>query len=798
MKNDYCEFDIRVIQTTSANGTTDPPPTDPRWQLIGIGSDSNPELFGIAQAVDLFDSNVTDSARVWAGSFANTFGGAGGVLNGADSTLARWANAISGTVTHEGGHNYGSGHADSNPVTSEDGQVNHIMSTPPGENRVVDRHFSNTSFEILAANVGLYEQTVSNWDFVNPNNSDADGFRITVLVLPADGTPSKGSIYTGGLSPWGDVTITADGSEIFKGTNYDRFNIDFISPKGWDDGADGEVPAGESFHVGVGLTTDYIVRDTTLTSGGSTMDLKPRVVGYTTGGSFNPATGDFHVTFSNADPENGPLLLSDFVVRYVPRTIDINEMITGGELLGQDGLSVEPWDIRGTEKDVYQVISKTDVTMGSLSEKRAVDFILKPDPKCKGGLITPPPIGDAISPTRMEYCPEGHVIGLFPSARIYFEATVTDPNAKYYDRDLKKFVTGPLKTRIFVQLPGVKPDLNDNGIDDAVDIASNNCKDKNKNGVCDSAEPRYKYSAKIVCGLQKNPDNLRLVSGKYATAINILNPNNGIAKFTKSLSLTFPSDEEGPGEILSMGKDKLEPDQALEVDCLDVVRQIYPDGFPDSYIKGFVVLISDKSLDVTGVYTATGLERKQRCNPPDGKACRHGVHEKHYCPSNDDCYKDKSPCCKRHKECLDCALSSDTTISIDVETIRERKLAIQKPPGKQCPDLVVKDIGRPAVTCPSGGKSCEMTTSVKIANIGNSPAGGFKLLTVFDPAASVNVISTIRRGLGIGEERLVTVTTPPRGNCFDPNCTIQATVDSDQSVKECNEKNNDRKDTTQG
>lgn len=148
------------------------------------------------------------------------------------------------------------------------------------------------------------------------------------------------------------------------------------------------------------------------------------MVGYTTGGSFDPATGGFHVTFSNPDPENGPLILSDFVVRYLPRTVDINEMVPGGELKGFDGRPVEPWAVRGTDQDTFTVVDTTDVTVGSLAEKRAVDFIAKPPAEC--GLITPPPIPDAIAPNRMEYCRKGHILGLFPAARVYLEATLPD------------------------------------------------------------------------------------------------------------------------------------------------------------------------------------------------------------------------------------------------------------------------------------------------------------------------------------------------------------------------------------
>lgn len=497
VKVDYCEFDVRVVQTTSNNGTTNPTPADPRWQVVGIGSDAQTtgggDLFGLATNVDIGDSNETDFARVWADSFNNSFGGAGEALGGANSTLPRWANAIASTASHEAGHNYGLGHGDSASQPTEDDQNNHLLATGStgltGGNRTEDRHFSDTGFEILAANIGLFEQTVSNWDFINPNDSTADGFRITVLVLPSAGTPSNGSVYTGGLSPWSDVSISADGTETFKGTLYNKFDIDFISPKNWNDGPNGQVPAGVNFHVGVGLTTDYIVRDTTLSSGDSELALRPRVVGYTTGGSFDASTGDFHVTFSNPDPEEGTLLLSDFVIRYIPRTVDINEMVEGGSLLGIDGLPIQPWEVLEGEGESIEVSDTADVTIGNLAEARAVNVILEADPECQRGLPRPIPI-EILDAERaeIEYCPEGHVLGLFPAARIYFEATVTDPDATFFEPNSGEFVQRPLETKIFVQLPGKKPDLNENGVDDAIDISNGTCKDENNNGVCDEVE----------------------------------------------------------------------------------------------------------------------------------------------------------------------------------------------------------------------------------------------------------------------------------------------------------------------
>ena len=100
------------------------------------------------------------------------------------------------------------------------------------------------------------------------------------------------------------------------------------------------------------------------------------------------------------------------------------------------------------------------------------------------------------------------MLGLFPSARVYVKATVTDPKAVHFDPKLGRFVVGPLSTRVFFQVPGKNPDLNKNGVDDAIDIENGTCEDTNRNGVCDDVEPqRYKYAAKLVCGMQPHEND---------------------------------------------------------------------------------------------------------------------------------------------------------------------------------------------------------------------------------------------------------------------------------------------------
>lgn len=118
----------------------------------------------------------------------------------------------------------------------------------------------------------------------------------------------------------------------------------------------------------------------------------------------------------------------------------------------------------------------------------------------------------------------------------------------------------------------------------------------------------FRYSAKIVCGIQENIKDLRLARGSYATAINIHNPETTRTEFHKSLALTFPPEEQRPGRVFPIAKDSLNSDEALAVDCADIRRKLFPNGFPTPYIKGFVIIQSEKSLDVSAVYTTSGLK----------------------------------------------------------------------------------------------------------------------------------------------------------------------------------------------
>ncbi|MGH7216735.1 MAG: hypothetical protein ACREIG_05820, partial [Nitrospiraceae bacterium] len=464
-------------------------------------------------------------------------------------------------------------------------------------------HHSDTEYEILGHNIGLTIKTVHNWDFVNPNNEDAHGLRIKLLSKSTASSLIIDWFYA--FSPW---TSPANPVKIgpattpFQGDpDYNVFQLDFTTAQSWSGVTPGVVPPGVGFHVGATFAEPgpVIVYETKLLrSNGSELPLSPRLIGYDAG-SFNPTSGNFVLTFFNPAPAEGPLELRNLRIHHFPRLVDINTMIEGAKPLGLHGLPVEDVRREISKFPPMKVVDQVSVRIASLTDKRNVDITYDAI-DCKRGIS---PVGHP------EYCPEGTALSLFPSTIVYVTATVVDPNAKFWDPGAGQFVQGPLETKLFYQFAGIVPDLNNNGVDDLLDIRTGVSLDENNNGVPDEVEPSgkpltFEYAPKIVCGLQEDQNDMRLARGFYATAISIHNPNHSEVKLSKKLALTFPPEEQRPGKMMPLGKDILRPDQALEVDCMDIRRELFPHGFPTPYITGVVVIRSSASLDVTAVYTA--------------------------------------------------------------------------------------------------------------------------------------------------------------------------------------------------
>lgn len=388
------------------------------------------------------------------------------------------------------------------PRTGEDEQNNHIMATAStglnGEMRAGrNRHFSDTSYEILGHNIGLRFKTLDNWDFTNPNAEDAHQLVLTVLSPAA--TLTRGWEYC--CSPWINSTVASAGTQSLQGTTYNKFTLTFSSPHAWSGGPNGVVPGGVGFHVGAAFNeTDLvIVYEARLKdSGGANLNLHPRMIGFNAGAA-DLASGDFNVGAFNA---GDAMFIEDLQVQLLPRMLSLDSMINGAPMRDARGVALSggrPSEAFRPVKSL-EVKEHADIRLATFRDARTVDIFYdktKCKPRGQGGT---PGNSPRATPTgtqgpgdtktgEIEYCPDGWALSLFPSTYVYLVATVVDPNTKYWDKAQAKYVTGPLRSKVFHQFAGTLPDFNRNGIDDLIDIRTNTAPDANKNGIVDGAEP---------------------------------------------------------------------------------------------------------------------------------------------------------------------------------------------------------------------------------------------------------------------------------------------------------------------
>jgi hypothetical protein len=77
----------------------------------------------------------------------------------------------------------------------------------------------------------------------------------------------------------------------------------------------------------------------------------------------------------------------------------------------------------------------------------------------------------------------------------------------------------------------------------------------------------FQYAVKFICG--KSEGDVA-APGIYFTAINVHNPTDDAVGFRKKVAVAFPW--ERPGPVSRFFDAKLGPDQALEIDCPDIVE----------------------------------------------------------------------------------------------------------------------------------------------------------------------------------------------------------------------------------
>ncbi len=456
VRSTFCEFNVQVLQTTTA-----PPTTFARRNTVAIGTDAGGtcggETWGLAQAVDAGDPTAVDFAREWAGSY-NCATGAGGALNGTNSTLLRWARAIGGTASHEPGHNFGLSHAAGLVLAAgEDPLVHHIMAAGSNfsytDRAGYRRHFSNNEMSILAANVGLSIQTMWNWDFTNPNAETA--FRLRIDFLSTQPSIVLSWAYTGSLSPWTTPVVTGpSGTQVFKGTTYNRYRVEWSTGQTWSGGNPGEVLGGTNFHVGATFSAvnfsdpdAIIITDAELLDNtGTPLALRPRLPAFDAG-TPDAADGNLNLRFFNVG--NRPFIIRDVMVRELPRVLSLDAMVRGSPITDVRGERFDPWP-RTARRLVKEATvrgrgGELKVPLARLTQGPHVRHVVT-QRDCE--------VEDRVKGPDVRRCTPGVQTDLFPATAVYITATIVDPQARHWDRVRKEYVVGPVETHLFYQIAG--------------------------------------------------------------------------------------------------------------------------------------------------------------------------------------------------------------------------------------------------------------------------------------------------------------------------------------------------------
>lgn len=250
----------------------------------------------------------------------------------------------------------------------------------------------------------------------------------------------------------------------------------------------------------------------------------------------------------------------------------------------------------------------------------------------------------------------------------------------------------------------------------------------------------HEYSGKLICGIQDDDGDFSFTRGGYATSINIHNPGRDPVTFFHKLALSMPGRDTVEQRIYPLGFLRLAYDEAHQVDCNGVRDALFPDGLPEGFIEGYLVVQSATSVDVTGVYTTAALNE-------NGRPRRQS--------------------------------------SIDVERIEERITSLGRP------DLVIPEFNLDFRCDPPA--PCTVDGNVTIANIGDEDAGVFQVNLRIQPAGMVLDTILIDDGLAAGDSRTepFEASFEPEGIADGSRLCIGADLPANQ-VAERNEENNEQ------
>ena len=126
----------------------------------------------------------------------------------------------------------------------------------------------------------------------------------------------------------------------------------------------------------------------------------------------------------------------------------------------------------------------------------------------------------------------------------------------------------------------------------------------------------YRYGAHFVCGEPEKGSGGQFTFGKYAAQVNMQNWHGKKVKLRKKVALTYPPRAEAQGMASGWLEEEIKPNHALSVDCEEIVGSgklgseffeelpLLENGKEPTFYSGYVIIQSNRSLNVTSVHTA--------------------------------------------------------------------------------------------------------------------------------------------------------------------------------------------------
>jgi hypothetical protein len=107
----------------------------------------------------------------------------------------------------------------------------------------------------------------------------------------------------------------------------------------------------------------------------------------------------------------------------------------------------------------------------------------------------------------------------------------------------------------------------------------------------------------FTCGDSSGGSSSRTIAGQYATVVQVQNPSPSEQRPVFGVTLTLPPGQGGAGVASGFSGRTLRVDQALELDCRQIINDFLSDPPTDALVAGYLLIGSAAPLNVNALYT---------------------------------------------------------------------------------------------------------------------------------------------------------------------------------------------------